>query len=66
MTEKYLLKVEEAAELLSIGRSHVYELIASGELETVKIGRSRRVRPTALQELIARHEVEPETAGARG
>ncbi len=32
VVDKLLLKPEEAAELLSIGRSKVYELIGTGEL----------------------------------
>lgn len=38
-----LLRVEEVAQLLAIGRSTVYELIASGQLPSVKVGGARRV-----------------------
>lgn len=51
--EKLLLKPEEAAELLSIGRSKVYELIGTGELASVRIGTSRRVPADALVEFVA-------------
>ncbi len=37
------LKVPEVAELLKIARSRAYELVASGEIPAVKIGRSVRV-----------------------
>lgn len=40
--------VEEAGEELSLSRSRIYELIASGDLASVKIGRSRRIRHEAL------------------
>jgi excisionase family DNA binding protein len=43
-----LLRVEEAAEVLAIGRSKTYELIASGQLESVLIGGCRRVPTEAL------------------
>jgi excisionase family DNA binding protein len=43
MSERLLLKVAEAAEVLGIGRSTAYELIAEGRLETVHIGRCCRV-----------------------
>lgn len=43
-----LLTPEQAAERLGIGRSKVYELIGTGELESVKIGRLRRVPVDAL------------------
>ncbi len=57
VVDKLLLRPEEAAELLSIGRSKVYELIGTGELVSVRIGASRRiptdslyrVRPPALE-----------------
>ena len=50
--EKLLLKPEEAAEMLSIGRSKVYELIGTGELASVRIGTSRRVLADALVEFV--------------
>ncbi len=48
-----LVRVEETARLLGISRSKVYMLIASGELPSVLIGRSRRVPVDALQRWIA-------------
>ena len=44
-----LVTPEEAAKALRLGRSKVYELMASGELESVRIGRSRRIRWGALE-----------------
>jgi excisionase family DNA binding protein len=38
-----LLRVEEVAWVLQIGRTKVYELIGAGELPVVRIGRSVRV-----------------------
>jgi excisionase family DNA binding protein len=54
MTAKLLLTVEEAAEVLSLGRTKVYELIAAGEIPTVKIGRARRVSAKALTVFVGR------------
>lgn len=51
--EKVLLKVEEAAELLSLGRSAVYEAIRVGRLESVTVGRSRRVPSEAITRFVA-------------
>ncbi len=48
--------VAEAAELLGIGRSTAYELVARGELPTVRIGRRLVVTRPALIELVG---VEP-------
>lgn len=41
---------------LSVGRSAVFELIASGELRSVKIGRRRLVSEAAIRDYIARLE----------
>ena len=55
---KLLLKPEEAAEVLSIGRTKVYALMAEGQLASVRIGNSRRVPLDAVNEFIARLEDE--------
>jgi excisionase family DNA binding protein len=49
-----LLTVEEAARVLGIGRTLMYSLIASGEVESVPIGRLRRVPSECLAEYVAR------------
>jgi len=55
-----LLTVPEAAGLLGISRSKAYELIASGELHSVRIGTCRRVPRQALagyvEQLCAEYE----------
>ena len=56
--EKLLFTIEEAAEVLSVGRSTVYDLVRMRLLETVSIGRSRRVPASALRELVE-HLREP-------
>jgi excisionase family DNA binding protein len=53
-----LLTPEEAGKRLSIGRSSVYELIGNGSLESVTIGRSRRISSVALKEFVERLRVE--------
>lgn len=45
---RVLYRPEEAAAVLGIGRSKIFELIADGQLETVAIGRSRRIPADAL------------------
>lgn len=49
-----LLTVCDAAEVLSVSRSTTYRLIASGELEVVRIGRSVRVPVVAVVALVDR------------
>ena len=45
-----LLTIDEVADLLRVSRWSVYQLIWSGQLRTLKIGRRRLVRPSALAE----------------
>lgn len=49
-----LLTVEEAAERLRIGRTSMYQLVSTGEVETVMVGRLRRVPVECLDEYVAR------------
>lgn len=48
-----LLTVEEVARRLRLGRTFVYRLITTGELESVKVGRLRRVPAECLVEYVA-------------
>jgi len=51
---RVLYRVEEAAELLSVSRNRIYELIRSNQLRTVQVGSSRRVPARSLDEYVAR------------
>ncbi|WP_072689369.1 helix-turn-helix domain-containing protein [Rhodococcus marinonascens] len=53
-----LLTIPQTMEALSLGRSKVFELIESGEIRSVKIGRSRRIPMSAINEYIERLESE--------
>ena len=48
------LDVNEAARLLRSGRSTVYELIKSGDLASLKIGRRRLVTYASCEALVER------------
>jgi len=54
--DKLLVTVEEAAQLLSINRSTVYDLIGRGHLPSVKIGRRRLISRQSLVDFINRSE----------
>ncbi|MFG3300991.1 helix-turn-helix domain-containing protein [Micromonospora chersina] len=49
-----MLKVEQAAARAQLGRTRMYELIKTGEIQSVKIGRSRRIPVEALDAYVAR------------
>lgn len=55
-----LLRVDEAAERLNLGRTVMYELIRSRRLRSVKIGRSRLIPAAALAEFVRELERESE------
>jgi excisionase family DNA binding protein len=50
---KLLVSVDEAAEMLSIGRTRLYELMNDGTLPYVHVGASRRLRTTDLEAFAA-------------
>lgn len=54
MPEKLLYQVKEAAERINLGRSTVYTLIRTGQIESVKVGRKRLIASAALDEFVAR------------
>ena len=54
-----LLTVREAAKVLGIGRSTLYEVMASGAIESVVMGRSRRVPHEALISFVAALRADP-------
>ena len=51
--QRLLYSVVEAAEVLSLSRSKVYELLAATHRQSVKIGRSRRIPHSALTDYVA-------------
>jgi excisionase family DNA binding protein len=54
-----LLRVEEAAKRLQVCRATMFKLIGSGEIESVQIGRLRRVKPSALDDYVNRLSAKP-------
>lgn len=52
--EKLLLRIPEAAELVGLGRSKIYELIREGEIPIIRIGRSLRIPAAELRLWVSR------------
>jgi excisionase family DNA binding protein len=48
LDERLLLKGDEVAQLLGIGRSKAFEMMAAGHLPVIRMGRSVRVPREAL------------------
>ena len=47
-----LLKVEDAARLLGVGRTTFFELIGQGRIQTVRVGRRRLVVRAGLERFV--------------
>jgi excisionase family DNA binding protein len=62
LVEGGLLTIDEARQFARLGRTTLYELMGSGELQSLKIGSSRRIPRKALVALAARRLV---TAGKK-
>ncbi len=58
-----LLRVEEAAAMLGIGRTRMFALIESGEVVSLKLGRSRRVPVDALRAYVDHLKAEADADG---
>jgi excisionase family DNA binding protein len=50
--DQLLYKPETAGAKLEMGRTAIYQLVKTGELRSVKIGRSRRIPAAALQDYV--------------
>ena len=48
-----LLSIKETEEALNLGHTKVCELIADGDIKSIKVGRRRLIPPTAIEEFIA-------------
>jgi len=51
---KLLLTVDEAAAVMSLGRTLLYRLVMRDEIISIKVGRTRRVPMWALREYVRR------------
>jgi excisionase family DNA binding protein len=59
---RLLLTVPEAAEALAISRSKLYELLAAGAVDSIRIDGSRRISLSALEEYVSRLLAERKAA----
>jgi len=52
MAEPLTVRIATAVQLTGISRSRLYEMIAAGQLETVKLGRSTLIPYRSLKALV--------------
>lgn len=62
--EELLFTPEEAAATLKVGRTKTFELIQTGELESIVIGRLRRIPADALTSYVAKLRTEQNGAAS--
>jgi excisionase family DNA binding protein len=58
-TDKLLLTISEVCRLLSCSRATVYRMLQRGDLVSVGLGRSRRVRRSDLEAFVAALPTKP-------
>ena len=63
--EPVLVTVRDAAAMLSISRSRIYELLADGGLASHSIGRARRISMKSIRHLLAETVAPPQRARRR-
>ena len=54
--EILLVSIPDAASALSVGRTTVYELMRSGQLDTRKMGRRRLITAESLRRLVDKQD----------
>jgi excisionase family DNA binding protein len=66
MTDQLAYTADEAAKALSVSRASIYNLMASGALRSVKLGKSRRIPVEAVRELLTATASRPSPRQGRG
>lgn len=59
--EPLLVRVEEAARMLSLSRSTIYEMLDAGELPSVRRGTARRIPLEALRAWVQQQLTPPQS-----
>ena len=57
--EPLAVRIPDAVRMTGIGRSKLYELIASGDLDTIKVGRCTLVPMESLRALLGKARMAP-------
>jgi excisionase family DNA binding protein len=62
MDTQLLLSVEEAADVLRLGRTRTYELVMAKRIQSIKVGRRRLVVRSSLLDFVQAMLLEQECA----
>ena len=63
MVEQLLYKPIQASDYLQLGRSKTYELIRTGALRSIRVGRAIRIPAAALREFVEQQEQQANLLG---
>jgi excisionase family DNA binding protein len=55
---RLLLRIPEVMSMLGLGRTKIYELIATGELPVIRVGKAVRISIVALEKWIEERQRE--------
>ena len=55
---KFLLTIPEVCEALNLGKTKIYQLLASGEISALRVGRAVRVEPDEVERFVQRARQE--------
>jgi excisionase family DNA binding protein len=64
LSEPLLLRIDDASAAIAMSRNATYALIREGRLETVKVGRSRRVLYASVQAFVEELRAEAQGGAA--
>ncbi len=64
--DQLLLTVDEVCHRLRIGRSHLYAYLARGDIESVRLGRARRIPAAALDHFVEKLRADVESGSQAG
>ncbi len=64
-TDTTWITVEEMQRTLKLGKNKVFAILASGQVDAIKIGRSVRVNSDSLQRFISQHPYKPDDRARR-
>lgn len=53
LDDRLAVSPSEACRLMSIGRTHLYELLDAAHLKSIKIGRSRRILMKSIHDFLS-------------
>lgn len=66
LAQASLLTVDEAAGRLRVGRTTMYQLLSTGKVASIQIGRLRRIEPRALDDFLEGRRIARRGSGRSG